>query len=278
MADGGTVESLAAGREAWSLALARSEAHALNRAPISNRGLLGRVVHAIGLRIIGGELPPGTTLPNESDWGGQLGVSRTVLREATKVLISKGLIESRPKTGTSVRHADHWNLLDPDVLSWQLAAVPRDRFVRELFELRRAIEPTVAALAAVRASKAHLGEMASALDGMEAAGDDGRRFIAPDTSFHQTILNAVDNGMLRSLSGVIETALKISMYLSLETPRGQRHSVPLHRAVYEAFGARDPEAARDAMTKLIDDAEGDAFRAFKIRRPRTTAGRKGHGK
>lgn len=268
MADGGPVETYAPGREAWSLALARSEAHGLDRALLSNRGLLGRVVHATGLRILGGELPPGTALPNESDWSRQLGVSRTVLREATKVLISKGLIESRPKTGTSVRPADHWNLLDPDVLSWQLAVMPRQRFVRELFELRRAFEPTVAALAAVRASRTHLKEMAAALEGMAAAGDDGHRFIAPDTRFHQTILKAVDNGMLRSLSGVIETALTVSMYLSLETPRGQRHSIPLHRAVYEAFRARDPEAARAAMMKLIDDAEEDAFRALKIRLPR----------
>ncbi len=246
--------------------MARSEAHSQNRAVSTTRGLLGKIVHAVGLRIIGGELPPGTVMPNEADWCAQLGVSRTVLREATKVLISKGLVESRPKTGTRVRPYEDWNLLDPDVLAWQLAVVPRDRFVREIFELRRAIEPSVAALAAGRASEAQLDEMAAALEGMEAAGDEGRRFIDPDTRFHLAILNAVDNGMMRSLSAVIETALTTSMYLSLDNPRGQRHSVPLHRAVYDALRARDPDGARDAMVKLIDDAESDALRALETQR------------
>jgi DNA-binding FadR family transcriptional regulator len=73
--------------------------------------------------------------------------------------------------------------------------------------------------------------------------------------------------MLRSLSSVIETALTVSMYLSLDTPRGQHHAVPLHRAVYDAFQRRAPEAARQAMNELIDDAEDDALKALKIRRP-----------
>jgi DNA-binding FadR family transcriptional regulator len=264
-------------REAWNVALARSEALALDRAPISTRGLLGRVVHTVGVRIIGGELRPGESLPNEAAWSEQLGVSRTVLREATKVLISKGLLESRPKTGTRVRPTESWNLIDPDVLAWQMAPRPRERFVREIFELRRAFEPSVAGLAALRASESQLGDMAEALEEMDRAGDDGRRFIVPDTRFHQTILDAVDNGLLRSLSGVIKTALTISMYLSLETPRGQRHSVPLHRAVHDAFRARDPEAARAAMDRLIDDAEDDARRALNIGaapRPATTRRRK----
>ena len=227
-------------REAWSIALARSEAHALNPAPISSRGLSGRVVHAIGLRIVGGELAPGEPLPNEADWCTQLGVSRTVLREATKVLISKGLLESRPKTGTRVRAAESWNLLDPDVLAWQL----RDRPARSIRPRDVRVAPRVradcrSARGAARIARSIFGEMAASLDAMEAAGDDGRRFIGPDTRFHRTILDAVDNGMLRSLSSVIETALTISMYLSLDTPRGQHHSVPLHRAVYDAIaGAR----------------------------------------
>ena len=258
------------GREAWNIALARSESHALDRAPISTRGLLGQIVHAIGLRIVGGELAPGKALPNEATWCEQLGVSRTVLREATKVLNSKGLLESRPKTGTRVRPIENWNLLDADVLAWQLARRPRERFVREIFELRRAFEPSVAALAAVRASDAQLDDMGKALDLMDEAGNDGRRFIVPDTRFHQIILEAVDNGMLRSLSSVIDTALTVSMYLSLDTPRGQRHSMPLHRAVHAAFRARDPEAARAAMNQLIDEAEVDALRALKAGRQKKT--------
>ena len=252
-------------RDIWNRAVARSEEHGYNSFASSTRGLVGKVVHAIGLRIIGGDLPPGTVMPREAEWCAQLGVSRTVLREATKILISKGLVESRPKTGTRVRPLENWNLLDPDVLGWQLAEFPRDRFVREIFELRRAIEPSVVGLAALRATEAQLDEMAAALEAMEAAGDDGRLFIDPDTRFHIAILNAVDNGMMRSLSAVIETALTTTMFLSLDNPRGQRHSVPLHRAVYDALRNRDPEAARAAMIRLIDDAESDASTALEAR-------------
>ena len=226
------------------------------------RGLLGQVVNAIGLRIVGGELPPGTAMPNEADWSQRLGVSRTILREATKVLISKGLVESRPKTGTRVRPAALWNLLDPDVLQWQVRAAPRDRFVREIFELRRMLEPSVAALAAERATEGSLAEMAAALDDMAEAGDDGLRFIDPDIRFHLAILKAVDNSLIRALGGVIETALTTTMRLSLDNPRGQRHSVPLHRAVHDALGRGDAEAARAAMTRLIDGAEVDALRTL----------------
>ncbi|MCB1502009.1 MAG: FadR family transcriptional regulator [Bauldia sp.] len=231
----------------------------------SSRSLLGRVVHTVGRKIVGGELPPGAVMPVEAEWGAQMGVSRTVMREATKVLISKGLVESRPKTGTRVRGAEFWNRLDPDVLAWQMAVAPRETFVREIFEFRRTIEPSVAALAATRVTPEQLDGMARALDGMTEAGDDGRQFIGPDLDFHLGILNAVDNGMIRSLSGVIETALTISMYLSLDNPRGQRHSLPLHRAVYDAIRAGEPEGARSAMLRLVDDAEDDAAKAMKTR-------------
>ena len=230
----------------------------------SSRGLVGRVVQAIGLRIVGGGLAPGTHLPNASAWCSEMKVSRTVLREATKVLVSKGLLESRPKTGTRVREPESWNLLDPDVLAWQLAAAPRERFVRELFELRRVAEPAVAALAAARASPRDVAQLDAAYREMVASGDDARRFIRPDMRFHRTILKAIDNGLLRALGGVIETVLTLSLHLSLESPRGQRRSLPLHKAVLDALRGRDPEGARSAMQQLIDDAEEDVRRALAL--------------
>jgi len=251
---------------AAAAALAASGAHPAGGAhpwvPSTARGLVGRVVQTIGLRIVGGDLPVGTHLPNASDWCGELEVSRTVLREATKVLVSKGLLESRPKTGTRVRPADNWNVLDPDVLAWQLAAAPRDRFVRELFELRRVAEPAVAALAAIRASADDIARLENAYRDMAACGDDPRRFIEPDMRFHRTVLTAIDNGMLRALGGVIETALTLSLYMSLESPRDQRQSLPLHEAVMIAIRDRDPEGARRAMQGLIDDAEEDVRRTL----------------
>ncbi|RWF40725.1 MAG: FadR family transcriptional regulator, partial [Mesorhizobium sp.] len=96
------------------------------------------VVEQIGLRIVQGDFLPGEALPNADDSSEMLGVSRTVLREAIKVLAGKGLVESRPKTGTRVRPRSDWNFLDPDVLSWRYAGGVSAEDVRALFELRRA--------------------------------------------------------------------------------------------------------------------------------------------
>ena len=114
------------------------------------------VVEQIGLRIVQGDFLPGEALPNADDSSEMLGVSRTVLREAIKVLAGKGLVESRPKTGTRVRPRADWNFLDPDVLSWRYAGGVSADDVRALFELRRAIEPMSAALAAQRATPARV--------------------------------------------------------------------------------------------------------------------------
>jgi DNA-binding FadR family transcriptional regulator len=91
------------------------------------RGLHGRVIRELGLRIVGGALPPGSSLPNEDELGAELGVSRTVVREAVKVLLAKGLVEVRPRTGTRVRPRRSWHLLDPDVVAWQFQSIEGHR-------------------------------------------------------------------------------------------------------------------------------------------------------
>src|SRR5438128_7743542 len=120
----------------------------LERSQYPDRSLHDRVVHAIGRKILGGELPPGALLPAEPE----LGASRTVLREAIKVLAAKGLVEARPKIGTRVRPRDAWNLLDPDVLSWQREGTAPVAFLRKLTEVRRIVEPAAAELAGERAT------------------------------------------------------------------------------------------------------------------------------
>src|SRR5207247_3167418 len=120
------------------------------------RGLHGAVVHDLGLRIVQGELEAGESLPTEEELSSELTASRTVLREAIKVLAAKRLVESRPKTGTRVRQRAEWNLLDPDVLAWQLEAGPDRRFLEDTLELRGLIEPAAARLAAVRANEGEI--------------------------------------------------------------------------------------------------------------------------
>src|ERR671937_464809 len=116
------------------------------------RGLHGAVVHEVGVRIIRGDLPSGQPLPNEEELGEELAVSRTVLREAIKVLAAKRLVESRPKTGTRVLPRREWNLLDPDVLAWQVEAGADAEFLAEALELRGMSGPAAARRAAERAT------------------------------------------------------------------------------------------------------------------------------
>src|SRR5947207_14750698 len=134
----------------------------LVRAQYPDRSLHDRVVHKIGRKIVGGGLPPGALLPAQPE----LGASRTVLREAIKVLAAKGLVESRPKTGTRVRPREAWNLLDTDVLAWQQAGAGSPTLLRALTEVRRFIEPAAAELAALRADTRDQAELARALEEM----------------------------------------------------------------------------------------------------------------
>ena len=87
------------------------------------RGLHRQLVHDIGVRILRGELRPGDSLVTDAEADGET-VSRTVVREAIKVLAAKGLVVARPRTGTHVRDRRYWNLMDPDVLAWRLEANP----------------------------------------------------------------------------------------------------------------------------------------------------------
>src|SRR6476620_11614265 len=132
------------------------------------RGLHGQVVHQVGVSIVRGELEPGELMPDDAIVA-EPSVSRTVVREAIKVLAAKGLVESRPKTGTRVRPRSDWNLIDPDVLAWQLKAGPTREFLEDALELRRMIEPGAARLAAARATDEEIEALEQALAAMREA-------------------------------------------------------------------------------------------------------------
>jgi len=229
-------------------------------------GLHAAVLNQIGQRIVRGDFAPGDPLPNADDWSAAQGVSRTVLREVIKVLAGKGLIESRPKTGTRVRPRAAWNFLDPDVLAWRYAATSSSDDTRALFELRRAIEPMAASLAAARATPEQVAELEAILAEMAALADNAELFAEPDLAFHQAILRMTGNELIGSLAAVIETALLTSFRLSDDNARGQRHSLPLHRDVAEKIAAKDAAGARQALLTLLDQAEEDVRRAIAARR------------
>lgn len=223
----------------------------------TGRRLHGAIAHWLGAAILSGEYAPGTTLSGEIQFSETLDVSRSAYREAVQVLIAKGLVESRPKTGTRVLPRERWNLLDPEVLAWAFAGEPDLDFIRNLFELRAIVEPAAAALAAQRRSRDDLKTMKEALALMTRhtlATDAGR---AADRDFHDAILRATRNDALVVLSSSIGAAVH---WTTLFKQRGgvlPRNAIPDHRRVYDAIAASDPEAARTAMHSLIDLALED---------------------
>jgi DNA-binding FadR family transcriptional regulator len=223
----------------------------------SRRSLHGQVAHDIGARIIRGDLAPGITLPNEADLSAELNVSRTALREAIKLLAAKGLVESRPKTGTRIRPRASWNMLDPDVLSWLVSDAAFEDYADDLFEMRRVVEPAAAAIAASRGDKAAIAEIEGAYRDMAAAGEDIEAGVEPDLRFHKGILAATGNEFIAPLGALIASALATSFRISSSPPGAKLNSLPRHEAVLNAITAGDPERARNAMTTLLSDAMED---------------------
>lgn len=229
------------------------------------RSLVDQVVDKIGQDILAHRFPPGSQLPNETEWCERLQVSRSVLREALRVLVSKNLIDIRSRSGGRVRDNADWNLLDPDILLWRSQGGERESFVTELFELRRVIEPAAAGLAAARITKQQLTDLTEALDEMVAAGEDPERFLEPDGRFHRIILGSVGNSLFRALGQAVTVALDITLRLSLDAPKGQQQSLPFHATVLAAIAKRDSDAASAAMLALVNASERD------VAESRTTA-------
>ncbi len=227
------------------------------------RGLHGAVVHDIGVRILRGDLKPGDPLPTEDELSGELDVSRTVLREAIKVLAAKRLVESRPKTGTRVQPRSEWNLLDPDVLAWQLEAGPDPRFLEDTLELRRLIEPKAARLAAERATDEEIAALQKAYDEMERAGGNFEAFKEPDLRFHTLILEACHNELLEHMASIIGSILRTLFAFASRPPGAVARATPLHGAIVDAIRARDPDAAEAAVLRLIDDTRASVEQALR---------------
>ena len=224
------------------------------RAPNSDR-LFGQVVDRLALGIVSGRYPTGALLPNESTLGHDIAVSRTAYREAIKFLTAKGLIEAKPKSGTRVRPQSDWNLLDPDILRWSLQGGVTIAFVRDLFELRRCIEPDAARLAAQRRSDIELAAIADALRAMETLPPLSTASIAADIAFHERIFEASGNRALTCLKSVVATTILWSLRVKKAADNGAFvRSVADHSRIYEAIAARDGVLAAAHSVALITGA------------------------
>jgi DNA-binding FadR family transcriptional regulator len=230
------------------------------------RGLHGEVVHTIGLRILRGELKPGDPLPAEEELSVDHSVSRTVLREAIRVLAAKGLVHARPKTGTRVQPRSEWNIVDPDVLAWRVEAGPDGALYEEVTEVRLGIEPHAARLTAERATEEEIAGIREAYAAMEAGVKDQVTYLAADLLFHERILSACHNELLGHLGSVLRAVFRTTFEYTTSSPTSRRRALPLHRAILEGIDDGDGDAAEAAMRSLIGDTAADIRRSAKRRR------------
>ena len=217
----------------------------------------GNTVDHLGEAIVAGRYAAGVSIPPEALLGGQLGVSRTVVREAVKSLAAKGLLTTGPKVGTRVLASGHWNWFDPDVVGWQSKAGLTREFLRELQDLRRVVEPAAVRMAAQRATPQDIAEIEAAYEGMRKAVEEGGDYVTYDLRFHQGLLRACGNRMMVQMSKAIGALLRTSFEISTSRKDGPRDSLPMHRAVLDAVIAHKPAKAEKAILVLIDGARDD---------------------
>lgn len=214
----------------------------------------------LGTRIIDGTLAPGDVL-NLQQLGEELDLSMTSLREAIKVLMAKGLLDARQKRGTFVKPRREWNALDADVIRWRQNAGESAGVLRDLAEVRRAIEPKAAALAAQRRSEGDVDSLRQALKDMAAAHPGPAAEAArADVAFHQVLLEATGNELLGQMGLFVEPALMVRDQLIHDHPVPD--PVPAHQKVVEAIVQGNPDEAAAATHALLEQSAEDATRVL----------------
>jgi len=221
------------------------------------RGQHGRVVHALGARIAGGDLAPGEPLPTEEQLVGELGVGRSALREAMKVLGGKGLVESRTRAGTRVRPREAWHLMDPDVLGWRYRTAPTLADLEDLAGLRVAVEPGAARLAAEQAAADGVRRIEQALAAMRANLADPESFVRADLAFHAAVFEASGNALLIHLHKMIAIALAAVRPVHTRDPARYAASVGQHERVTTAIRRHHARQAEESMRQLVEGARDD---------------------
>ncbi len=229
-------------------------ARAKRAAAVGGQNLTRRIVDDLGAAIVRGNYS-GKPFPVEAELCAQYGASRSVLREAVKMLTAKGLLRAKPRQGTHVVPESEWNLLDPDVLRWLLARRFSLDLLAEFTEVRLAIEPAAAALAAQRASRSELVAIMASIDRMRAAEQKRDDPLESDIAFHVAVLEASGNRFYRQLRAFVATALRSSIRTTNEYKGVRLASVADHKRVADAILAGDANRAEQAMRQLLLEAQ-----------------------
>jgi DNA-binding FadR family transcriptional regulator len=221
------------------------------------------LLKALGSEIVSGGYSVGQVITLDGV-SARHGVSRSVVREAVRVLESMGMVESRRRVGITIQPADKWNVFDPLLIRWRLESGDRSAQLLSLSALRRGFEPAAAALAARRANPHHCRIMAAAVSDMVMHGRAGdlEAYLLADKIFHQTMLEASGNEMFRALNGVVAEVLAGRTHHGMMPDIPNPAAIDLHDEVARAIRMGDGGAAEHAMRAIIDEAASAVTEEF----------------
>jgi DNA-binding FadR family transcriptional regulator len=230
---------------------------------IRHEKLYEQVTRALALRIMSGSLNPESDRNTEEGLCRDFGVSRTVLREAMKILSAKGLVEVRPRTGIRVKPRSEWTLIDRELMMWQAEVGFSEEFVRNLFQVRLILEPPTAAAAATNATREELEGIRQAFNGMEEQLSNFNAYVEDDCNFHDRISKATHNDYLIQINSIMLGAVRSAQTLFRVDRVDAQGALSLHRDVCEAIVHHDEKWARSAMLRLLRQAEQNTLVAIK---------------
>ncbi|MBL8299665.1 MAG: FadR family transcriptional regulator [Rhodanobacteraceae bacterium] len=219
----------------------------------TGKNLTHSIVHDLGTAIVTGQYTSERPFPIESELCDTYQASRSVLREAVKMLTAKGMLAARRRRGTWVQPESAWNLLDPDILGWMLERKFSPQLLLQFTQVRMAIEPAAAALAAEVADDGQKAGIAQAIGRMRAAERGKDDPLESDIAFHVAVLHATGNPFYVQFTELITTALRISIRLTNRYKGVRLASIPDHLAVANAIAAGKPERAAKAMRALVQE-------------------------
>ncbi|QWB26642.1 MULTISPECIES: FadR/GntR family transcriptional regulator [Streptomyces] len=215
------------------------------------RGLHGHVLDTLGPEITAGDYPPGSVLRTD-ELAQRFDVSRSVMREAVRVLESMHLVESRRRVGVTVLPKSEWNVYDPEVIRWRLAGADRAQQLRSLTVLRSAVEPVAAGLAARHATAEQCAELTECALGMVAnsRGHQLEEYLVHDVAFHRAVLAASGNEMFARLGDVVAEVLAGRTHHDVMFEDPDPAAVTLHVQVAEAVRAGDAVRAEELTREI----------------------------
>jgi DNA-binding FadR family transcriptional regulator len=219
-----------------------------------SESLHDRVTRALALQVITAERNRQELIfPNEGELCRRLGVSRSILREAVKVLADKGMVQVRPRSGTRAQSRSEWNQLDPDILRWQAELSPDARFLRDLCEVRLAIEPIASGFAALRATQEEVLVVRQCLDRrLEiVAAEDLEAAVEADLQYHTAVIAASHNPLFRQLNATIRAPFHMALSYTLLLPASVALELEEYRKLTEAIEERNPLAARRSAEEVV---------------------------